>query len=132
MGIIALPAVAFHYAVWHYTEAIREIVTVWRNIVWFVWNFFSVGLLFKTLFSPWRRIQEKAPKGLDLEAIGSAIAVNLMMRIVGFFLRLFVGSIGLFITLICLVCGVASVIVWILFPVIIPGLISIGFASLFI
>lgn len=130
--ITALPYVLIQYAIWHYTEAIRELLLIWRNILWFFWNLFSVPLLLGTLFSPFRRIHERVGShGLNLEDIGGAIAVNLIMRLVGFVLRLMVITIGLTCIAVTLVTGVASIAVWVLMPLIIPGLISGGVAALF-
>lgn len=130
--IIALPYVLVQYAIWHYTEAIRELFLIWRNIIWFFWNLFSIPVLLGSLFSPFHRIQENVKKGgLDLEAIGGAIVVNLIMRLVGFFLRTLVIVIGIFCITVSAITAVASILVWVLMPLVIPGLFSAGVTMLF-
>jgi hypothetical protein len=97
------------YLYWHYAKATRQI---WRQagiFSWFLWHFFSVGLLTKTLFSPWWREGE----AVHLSFFGgpakwgefvSSVVVNSIITIFGVIVRGIVISIGL----------VAQVLLWFL------------------
>src|SRR3989344_5618520 len=53
------------YIEWHFIAAPKEILKGWGNILWFGFNYFSVPLLLKTLFAPWRRITWSYGRGFD-------------------------------------------------------------------
>lgn len=75
---------------------------------------FSLTLLFRTLFAPWRRIITVGGKGLDARI--HAMLDNLTSRCVGFVVRIFVIIAAGFGVLGALVAGVVMVVVWPLLP----------------
>jgi hypothetical protein len=104
------------YIVWHYGRSIQDFLTVWSNYVWFLYNFFSIPLLLKTLFSPWRRMNEQSKVGFNMEAFFEKVMANFIVRIIGFGLRVFVivsGCIAIFLTFIG---GFAFFIIWVTLP----------------
>ena len=123
MGIISL---MYDYFLWHYSESIKSFFQIWQNFLWFFYNFFSVNLLLRTLFSPWKRIQEKKASGFDPGELVSRLIMNTMMRFVGFLLRLIFIIIGIISDIIVLVAGVISLMAWIFMPVIILVLLAMG------
>ncbi len=112
---MASPLFIFDYLSWHYTRAFRDIGSVWLNFMWFILHFFSIPLLLRTLFSPWRRVSAGHKKG-DLEDYAQAIAFNLMSRLVGFLVRIVLVVVGL-IALTLLILGfVVFLIAWSFLP----------------
>lgn len=110
------------YLVWHYGGAFRDYKRVSMNLLWFVSNFFSISLLFGTLFSPWKRLSKDEYGGGDSNFFTNFI-VNILMRISGFFIRsitLFFGSLALLATAIFLIIGFVF---WLLLPFILFGLV---------
>ena len=107
---LALP----YYLMWHYSVVYSDMKNIWKNFFVFLFNFFSVSTLLRTLFSPWHRIAEGYDLSFD-RLIGTLI-VNLLMRAVGVFIR------GVFIlfwgvsTLFCFIFGLLFFIVWTLLP----------------
>jgi hypothetical protein len=85
---------------------------------------FSLNLLLRTLFSPWKRIITAPGRGLDAQF--RAGLDNLISRTVGFVIRLFVILAALFSMLGTLVASVIMVIVWPLLPLAVVGLVIKG------
>jgi hypothetical protein len=78
----------FSYFFWHYTLALRDMFLLCKNFISFVFNFFSIGVLFRTLFSPWQKLDEKYRGGFSISSIFETFVVNLIMRCVGMLIRL--------------------------------------------
>ncbi len=121
-----------HYLLWHYTEAYKELLSVCKNLIWFVVHFFSLPQLLKTLFSPWRRIVEEKKKAWDLEDFASRILINILSRIIGAIMRLLVISIGLVCLIVTLTLAALTCILWVFMPAIIIGCFVLGIVYLFI
>ena len=102
-------------------------VRAWRDsLIWTkkVQRTFSVDVLLKTLFSPWKRIVSLPGRSLD-EKFRAAID-NLVSRVIGFFVRiiiLFAASVMIFGTLLA---GITLAALWPLIPFIGLGLIIWG------
>ena len=106
------------YFVWHYTIAISDLKRLEKNIIWFIFNFFSIGILLDTLFSPWKRLAKD--EGTKRPTYFSNLVVNVLMRLVGIFIR---GATILFGTATLIVTIFAAVIVflaWLFLPFLIP------------
>jgi hypothetical protein len=119
------------YFTWHYSAALLSLFNIWRSLVWFTYHFFSVGLLLRTLFSPWRRLGEDYKKGsLDMESWFETLVVNSLMRVVGVIIRLVVVIVGL----VCLALVSASLlplaIIWLALPLGAFGLMAGGVINL--
>ena len=85
---------------------------------------FSIGLLLKTLFSPWKRIITNP--GRSIEDRFRAAGDNAFSRVVGFFVRLLVIITGLGAMLIVALLTLVEIILWPLVPLMVPGFIVIG------
>jgi hypothetical protein len=75
---------------------------------------FSVRLLLKTLFSPWRRIITNP--GASMEEHVKALGDNIVSRFIGFFVRLLVLIGALIATILVILLTVIEVIAWPLLP----------------
>ncbi len=62
---------------------IKQGFIVWKNLLWFFAQFFSLALLLKTLFQPFKRLRDES------------FIVSAIMRAVGFLLRSFVIILGI-------------------------------------
>jgi hypothetical protein len=101
---------------WQFFEAPKGIISAWKNFLKFNLNYFSVGLLFKTLFSPWRRIQASYGKGFDFGRYLSAFASNMIFRLLGALVRSFLIVAALFIEALILIVGAVAVLGWFILP----------------
>lgn len=107
---------AFYYFSWHYSDGVRDYLRIWSNFIWFVWHFFSFELLGKTLFMPFQRIEEAKAPGFHPDKMAEAVMVNLLMRILGFVIRLFILGVGAVILMITCVSGALFFVVWLSAP----------------
>lgn len=115
------------YLLWHYTRAFRDIFNIWRNLTYFVFHFFSIPLLLRTFFAPWKRIEaERETVGLDLKDYFSTKLVNLIMRVVGATMRTILIMIGLACTGAVVVAGLIFFVIWPLVPLLIVVFIVAG------
>lgn len=120
-----------HYIVWHYTTGLSDLFHVWFNYIWYVGYLFSVKDVLFTLLSPWRRLNEKTPNPLsDLAAFGSALTVNILMRIVGLVIRSALLLSALIAFLLIMICFTTAFVFWIFAPVILLHLVVSGVSLL--
>jgi len=109
----------FRYAKWHYLEATRDILKGWGNILWFNLNYFSVFLLLRTFFSPWRGIQWRKRRGFYPGDMLSTLISNLISRILGAIVRSFLIIAGLLGAAVFFVLGIFLLIFWLFLPLVI-------------
>jgi len=106
------------YLAWHYGEALKELVEIEKNLLWFFYHQFSIALLFKTLFTPFYRIQEEY-RGFNLENLFSNLVANTVSRTVGFILRITTIFLGLLIESILALAAVPVLATWIMLPAVV-------------
>jgi hypothetical protein len=106
-----------NYLHWHYSRGYASGVKIFSNIIWFLWHFFSIGLLLGTLFAPWQKIHEDRLPGLNLENFFSNLIVNSLMRIAGAIIRLGVIAAGLVFVAGTFLLGLVAFIFWTVFPI---------------
>jgi hypothetical protein len=122
----------FHYFHWHYGRGIIEYLSVWKTSLWFVPHFFSLSMLFTTLFSPWHRLKESYKGGFSFESIMETIVVNILMRIVGFIVRAVVIVIGVLAEIAVFVGGGILFALWFIVPFLVPLFFILGVSFFFI
>ena len=111
------------YIQWHYETAVREFWEIWKNFLWFGYDFFSIPLLVRTLFSPIYRIHEKYDiRHLQIELILQSLAVNAVARVIGLIMRLVVLLAGVTFELFLILLGPVLFVVWIVLPMLTLGL----------
>ena len=119
------------YFLWHYTLAFRDMWHLRMNAFWAINRIFSIPLLLRTLFSPWKRILETEGKKFDLEDWAERKVVNLMSRFVGAMMRIPVIAMGLVSFVATFLLGVCFYVFWVMVPLIIPVLFLGGMYLLF-
>lgn len=117
---------------WHFMEMPKEIVLVWKNILLFNLNFFSVSLLLKTFFSPWRRYgMGYTGRGFNPGKYIETFFSNLIFRLFGALIRSFLILTGIIIEAFIFALGLVLTVAWVLLPVIIIGGFFFGLKVLF-
>lgn len=120
------------YLVWHYSQALVAWWRIYGNGLWFLSHFFSVALLGRTLFSPWRRLTESYPGRFAPESIAETLVVNLLMRLVGFTIRVIFLSFAFVILAGAFLLGWIALVIWLGAPFLIPSLFFTGFYLTFL
>lgn len=92
-------------------------------------NYFSVGIILKTMFSPWRQIISSSRKDQSINSKFTAILDNIVSRTVGFFVRVFVLFAAVIILILVVIMNVVYVVVWPLLPLSSVVIITIGIVS---
>ena len=118
------------YISWHYGKAFSEMQALQKDFLWFFYHFFSIPSLAKTLIAPFRRIQEKG--GRSMELLLQNIVANTISRLVGFALRSIVIGIGLLIEFFVFIAILPALFIWLLLPIDILGVILIPLLLLFV
>lgn len=118
------------YAKWHYGGGFRDLYHNWKNFISFTLHFFSIKILFSTLLAPFWRLDEEYKKEFDPESFFETLVVNTLMRLVGFFSRMFVIAIGLIVLFMVLVLGPVTLLLWALAPLAVIALFILGVFSI--
>lgn len=128
MPLLALP---FDYLWWHYGAAWRDLLAIWGNFLWFVYHFFSLPVLSRTLFSPWKRLGEAYPERFDLGGALATFFINSLMRLIGAAIRLILLGSGVLVCALVIALGLAALVLWLVVPLIIVSALVLGLALWF-
>jgi ATP-dependent Clp protease ATP-binding subunit ClpC len=116
------------YFYWHYLVAPKNLLGIWRNFLIFFWHFFSIGLLVRTLFFPWKRIiLVKRRPGFDIKEFAERVFANLVSRFFGFIFRSTVIFLGLLTEITVLFLGPVVLLIWVCLPLILVAILLFSF-----
>lgn len=115
--------ILFQYFQWHYYDQLKVILKAWRNYLKFNLNYWSVFLLLKTLFSPWRGYRWSYGRGFSIKRYAQAAFSNFASRLIGAMIRLVLIVIGILTEVFVVLVGAVVFLGWIFLPwVLIYGL----------
>ena len=114
------------YLRWHYGQAFFSLISIWKNFLYFVFEYFSIKLLFVNFFDPWKRMADSYSKKFELKKYFYTFIANLIMRTVGMIMRLFLIIVGLTCYILLALLFPVAVILWVSLPLIILILILAG------
>jgi len=121
----------FQYLFWQFFEVPKNLIKAWRNFLKFNLNYFSIPLLLKTFFSPWRRYKVSYGKGFDFGRYFEALFSNLIFRTLGAILRSFLIIIGLLAEIFIILGGIIVFLGWFISPILLVWGLMFGFKFLF-
>jgi hypothetical protein len=117
---------------WYYGKAIKELGRNYLSLLSFLINFFSLTVLLRTLFSPFRRLHETQSFRLFAwQEWGSALIVNTLMRLVGLVLRLVLLVVGAALSLVSVPLFLVALLLWLSLPAILLLTLGIGLRLFF-
>lgn len=102
---------------WWYTTGLVEELGRIKKMISRVSDQFSIGLLLKTLFQPFRQISANDKGGDALEDKIRAWFDRLVSRIIGAFIRLFVMAAGIIALFFTILFSFFRIIFWVLLPI---------------
>ncbi len=102
---------------WHYTQGINYYFKSVSKTLEFYLHYFSLGLLIKTLFAPWKRliVEDKSP-GFNLQKKFEVFTFNLISRGVGAVVRFLLILVGIVSILLILIGSTTGILFWLLIP----------------
>ena len=105
------------FLAWHYTKGVDYYIKSWISTLNGVSHYFSLSLLVKTLFSPWKRmvVTDKSP-GFNFQKKFEAFTFNLISRVVGLVVRLTLIWVGAVFIFFSFLGGASGLIFWLVFP----------------
>ncbi len=118
--------ILFGYLRWHYSKAIFSLSSIWIDFLKFSCDFFSIKLLIKNFFDPWKKMTDNYPKWYDIKKYLEAFITNIIVRIVGVIMRICLLLIWLLCYIILLFLYPFILLVWLILPIIVIVLISYG------
>lgn len=123
--------ILIQYFIWYFYDQSLLILKAWKNFLLFNLNFFSVPVLLKSFFSPWKRYEVSYGRGFAVSRYFEAFFSNSIFRVLGMILRSVLIILGLLIEALILLFGLSVFIFWVVLPfLLIVGLFQ-GFKLLF-
>lgn len=107
------------YLPWHYTTGFISLLGVFSNLFYFLFHFFSIPYLLRTLFSPWKRqVLGYETPGFNLRKIFETITFNLISRTIGAIIRLSTIFIWLLATILAILSFGVVLIIYVTIPLV--------------
>jgi len=119
------------YLGWQFWEMPKSILISWKNFLRFGLNYFSLPLLLKTFFSPWRQYKWSYGKGFDIGRYLEVFISNLISRTLGAVLRIFLIIIGILVEIFIIFAGMIIFFGWLILPALLIAGLIFGFKVLF-
>ena len=104
---------------WYLFDKPKVLIKAWFNYLRFYLKFFSIIVLLKTLFAPWRRYEwVRQTRGFNPKEALKIHFSNLISRILGAIVRSVMIFIGLLAELVVFFIGIGVIITWFILPII--------------
>jgi len=110
--------VSMEFLIWHYSKGLRFYINRWFAYFDWVNHYFSVPLLIKTFFAPWKRlvVTDKSP-GFNLGKFIEKVTFNIISRGIGAIVRFSLFWVGLVLIVLIYLLGIAGLVIWLIFPI---------------
>lgn len=102
---------------WWYTKGVKDFFIYLKAIFLKITDIFSVKLLLRTFFSPWKR-DITSMEGLPLNQMIQVIVFNLVSRLIGAFIKTIILFIYLIALSVFLAVALSLFLLWLLLPLI--------------
>ena len=123
-------SIIFSFFHWFFAVAPADAIRLSRNFLLWDWHFFSIGYFMPRLFSPWHRDITGYGRGFDLKRFLHEFGWNLISRIIGGIMRIFVMAFGLLVLTVIGITGVFVFAIWFILPLLGIFLVGLGIYTL--
>jgi hypothetical protein len=123
--------ILFQWLSFQFFDGPRAILKAWGNFLLFTFNYFSITVLLKTLFAYWHKYSWQSPKGFYPGKWLEAKLSNLISRILGAFVRLFLIVLGIIAEVFVFGAGILVLCFWLVLPFILAAGIIFGLKLIF-
>ena len=106
------------YIKWHYGRALMTTFSLWKNILFFLFGYFSIKYFFMNFITPWKKLSS------DKKIITNILIV--IMVILEIIIKTIVVIIGLISCLIFIAFLPTTLLVWLLLPILVAFFILSG------
>ena len=102
---------------WYYSKGVEYYINSWLSSLRGVSHYFSIPLLLKTLFSPWKRliVVDKSP-GFNFQKKFEAFTFNMISRGIGAIVRFTLLWVGMVFILFSFLGGAVGLVFWLVLP----------------
>ncbi|HXK32344.1 MAG: hypothetical protein A2Z68_00475 [Candidatus Nealsonbacteria bacterium RBG_13_38_11] len=123
--------IVIQWLCWHFFDVPKGILKAWRNFLFFNFNYFSVVLLLKTFFSPWRRYSWSYGRGFNIQRYIEVFLSNLLSRALGAIVRSFLIVFGLITEIFIISLGLIVFLGWLILPALLIFGLAFGIKVMF-
>jgi len=106
------------YLYWQLILTPKKFLTITKNYLAFGFEFFSIRGTLRSLFSPWRRYIWDYGRGFDPGKWLEVAFSNIITRVIGFIMRLFLIALFVIYEVVVLILGIALTIFFTVYPAI--------------
>ena len=118
------------YLYWQLILTPKKVLTIVKNYLAFGFDFFSIKETLRSLFSPWRRYLWDYGRGFDIGRYLEVFLSNIITRVIGFIMRLFLIALFIIYEVVVLIAGIILFFLSIIYPFFFIGAIIYGFKYL--
>lgn len=101
---------------WHYYETPMFLFQVFKNYILFGLNYFSMPILLKSFFAPWRKYRWNYPQGINVLEFFNTLISNGFSRILGAGMRIILIFTGIVFQIFIVIAGITIFLLWLLLP----------------
>ncbi|MBI2644033.1 MAG: hypothetical protein HYW95_00795 [Candidatus Wildermuthbacteria bacterium] len=117
---------------WFFLKAPLRILKNWKTVLLFNLEYFSLGVLLRTFFAPWKQIRWQRKRGFDPGDFLYVAGSNIISRWIGAGVRGSLIGLGIFAEIILVLGGMAILLLWFFLPIVIAVSIFYGITLLFV
>ena len=118
------------YLYWQLILTPKKVLLILKNYLSFGFDFFSIKETLRSLFSPWRRYAWDYGRGFDIARYLEVFFSNIITRVIGFIMRLFLIIFFIIYEVIVLALGIILFFASIIYPFLFVLAIIYGFKYL--
>ncbi|MEK7192765.1 MAG: hypothetical protein AAB682_01380 [Patescibacteria group bacterium] len=119
------------YLRWHYSDGVKSVVRIWKDIIWFAYHFFSVPILMEKLWYP-LGAEDLLREDAEATRKIAHLLFKFILRFMGIISRIILLIISVCVILLLIFSGPLIFSLWVLLPITAVFLMILGVLLLFL